>query len=117
MVRLSIKDPNVPPGTYIGKFTGTESTEHPEFNEGLRWAFQIVEGPFTGWDVFRTTKPTPKKRTNCGKFLASLAGTTPAMGLDVQTDDYIGHRYVLIVDFGQDGESTRVESFFPETDD
>ena len=57
--------------------------------------------------------PEPTLRNSCGKFLAALAGQKPADGLDVDTDDYLGHQYKVMVTEAQSGDSTRVDSFMP----
>ena len=90
--------------------------EHPEYGDGLKWIFQVVEGPLKGREVCRTTKPSPTHRNSCGKFLAALDGQSPSDGLDLDTDDFVGDRYLVIVGVGQDGESTRIDTFVPETE-
>ena len=115
MPRLVVKNSGVPIGSYVCEFVGTEPVEHDEYGDGLKWIFKIVEGTLAGKECFRTTKPEPTPKNSCGKFLAALDGKTPADGLDIDTDDFIGRRYAVMVGASQGGDSTRVETFVPET--
>ena len=117
MPKLTVKTAGVPIGSYTCKFVGTESVDHAEYGDGLKWIFQVVEGSLSGKETYRTTKPDPTPKNSCGKFLAALAGEAPSDGLDVDTDDYIGRRYMVMVGASQGGDSTRIETFVPEKDE
>ena len=117
MPKLTVKTSGVPIGSYVCEFAGVESVDHEEYGPGLKWIFRILEGQYTREECYRTTKPQPTPKNSCGKFLAALAGKAPADGLDVDTDDFIGRRYAVMVGASQGGDSTRIETFVPENDE
>ncbi len=117
MPRLTVTDPCLPIGNYLCDFVGAVPVTHEQWGDGLQWTFKVVKGALAGREAFRTTKPEPTIKNSCGKFLAALAGASPSDGLDVDTDDFVGCRYAVMVGASQDGKSTRIETFVPENDE
>ena len=103
-------------GAYKAEFVGVEVSNHPEYGDGLKWAFAVTEGPHQGREAFRTTKCEPSPKNSCGRFLAALKGERPSVDLEVDPDDFGGRTFNILVAESPNGESTRVESFTPSGD-
>jgi hypothetical protein len=101
----------IPPGQYLAKFVGVEETEHAEFGPGLAWKFQILEGPEHGRTVSRVTAPEPTEKNSCGKMIRALAGSRKVT--EVDSDEFVGQHYQILVGENAAGTSTRVESALP----
>ena len=112
-MRFTVSKNCLPIGAYLAEFDGVEGTDHPEYGDGIKFTFTVTDGPQKGRECFRTTKREPTIKNSCGRILAALAGVKPSDGLDVDTDDYIGHVYNVIVTESQSGDSTRIESLTP----
>jgi hypothetical protein len=117
MPRVVVRSNSLPIGAYTCTFEGVEEVDHPEYGLGWKWTFEVVQGRLKGQQAFRTTKDSPTPKNSCGKFLAALAGETPRDELEVDTDEYIGHRYTVMVEASPSGDSTRIGSFAPIVDD
>lgn len=110
MPKLSARNNDVPAGTYKADFVDCEETDHEQWGPGLKWVFEIAEGPHAGQFAYRTTKDKATLKNSCGKFLSALTGKPAAQCIDIDTDDYIGRRYFITVGETDSG-STRVENF------
>jgi hypothetical protein len=102
----------VPVGSYTGTFAGYEV--QPENREkgyaaGLRWNFKIDAGPHTGQMTSRITGSQPSPRNSCGKMLQGLIGRALREGEQIDPDQFIGKRYMLVVAASQNG-GTRIEA-------
>ena len=117
MPKVTIQSSCLPIGTYCCTFEGIEQSNHDEYGPGWQWVFEVAEGRLKGRQAFRTTKDSPTPKNSCGRFLAALAGETPRDNLEVDYDEYLGHRYTVMVEAGSNGESTRIASFAPVADD
>lgn len=93
MPRLTITNNSLPIGAYKCEFVGVEVTTHEAYGDGLKWTFLVTEGQHQGRECYRTTKCEPTPKNSCGRFLAALAGTKPADGMDVDTDEFVGRIY------------------------
>ena len=113
MVKAVIKNNCLPPGSYECTFEGVEEVTHEKYGAGWKWVFEVIKGPHEGQQCVRTTKPEPTPKNSCGKFLAALAGKPPAADLEIDTDDFVGQTYSVMVSPSQDGDATRVETFVP----
>jgi hypothetical protein len=104
-----------PVGVYKAKFVGCKSPNkpHPEFGEGVAWAFEIVGGEHAGRVVERMTSKSPTAKNSCGKMLAGLLGSLPAAGAKVTINDCIGRVYQIVLEPSSTGKSTRVSSILP----
>ena len=100
----------VPPGIYKAYFAGVERTLHAEYGEGLRFDWKIASGEHAGKTVSRTCKPQPTAMNNTGKLIAGLRGEQLRAGEKLSLASYISREYTIVVGFGQNGTSTRVES-------
>ena len=94
----------VKPGQYQTTFKGIESQE-TENGPAIRWIFETDNGQrISGLtDLGPTTKNKP------GRWLSALSGKPISDGISVNTDDYIGKRYLVIVQPYKD--SSRIETF------
>lgn len=115
-MRMKIANNSLPVGAYECSFDGAEEADHEVYGAGLKWCFSVERGKHRGVKCYRTTKPDPTPKNSCGRILAALAGKSPADGLEIDPDDYIGRRYSVIVGESEGG-STRVESFTRMSDD
>jgi hypothetical protein len=111
-MRVTIENRSVPTGVYKCVFDRIEENEHEKFGRGWKWCFIIMEGPHKDEEVYRTTKDYATPKNSCGRFLAALAGCTALEDKqEVETDDHIGEKYVVMVEPSPSGESTRIGSF------
>ncbi|NQU20607.1 MAG: hypothetical protein HQ567_04940 [Candidatus Nealsonbacteria bacterium] len=113
MPKATIKNNSVPIGAYTCTFDGIEEVDHPEYGPGWKWIFSVIGGEHEGRPCYRTTKDEPTPKNSCGRFLAALSGSTPADDLEVDTDDFLGHSYMCMVEASPSGEGTRIGSFVP----
>jgi hypothetical protein len=67
--------------------------------DALRWRFETDEGAEVGY--FSDTKPTTKNKV--GRWLAALSGKALTDGVAVNDSEYIGRRYMLIVEANDKG--------------
>jgi hypothetical protein len=106
---FTIKSTDCPVGVYTARFNGVEEMTHPEYGPGLRFDFEISEGPHKGKRTCRITSADPTPRNVAGRILADLAGVAPSNGLSINLDDCVGREYTIVVREGESGR-TRVES-------
>jgi hypothetical protein len=112
---LTVSAGGVPVGNYTGTFAGVEAQpENKEkgYGAGLRWKWSIDGGPYTGQIVSRITGPTPSPKNGCGKVVAGLFGRALREGEQIDPDQCVGKRYMLVVGPGQGG-GARVEAIVP----
>jgi hypothetical protein len=112
MALMTVTSGGVPVGNYTGRFGGVEDVlANPEkkFGPGIRWKFTIDDGPYCGQSVSRVTAPAPTFKNSCGKMLAGLVGRALSQDEQVDSDTFLGRRYMLVVAAGQEG-GTRVEA-------
>ena len=115
-MKVSIKSSGLPIGAYTCTFEGIEETSHQEYGDGWKWIFEVAEGRLKGKECFRTTKDMPTPKNSCGRFLAGLAGEVPRDDLEVDSDEYVGRRYTVMIEGSPSGDSTRIASFAPHDD-
>ncbi len=106
-----------PPGLYRTKFLGAKADTHPEYGAGLKWEFEVTEGPMAGKIVGRTTSPAPTLKNGCGKMLQMLTGGTAALHQEFDLDQYVGREFQVMVETNSTGTGTRVGSVMPMTGD
>ena len=111
-MKTVIKNNVVPIGTYPVEFTGLEEVASEMYGDGWRWDFTILAGEYSDRVVSRFTGNSPSPKNAAGKFLAALAGQTPRDGMEIDPDDYIGHRYNAMLAATASG-GTRVEVITP----
>jgi len=104
-----IKSTDCPAGVYKARFTGVEEMTHAEYGDGLRFDFEIVDGPNKGKRTCRITSADPTPRNAAGRMLSDLAGVAPSNGVSINLDDCVGREYTIVVREGESGR-TRVES-------
>ena len=112
---FTVSSGGVPAGSYTGTFAGTEiQPENKEkgYGVGTRWKFTIDAGPYAGQATSRITGNTPTPKNACGKMLAGLIGRALKEGEQIDPDQFIGKRYMLVVAAGPGG-GTRVEAIVP----
>ena len=104
-----IKSSDCPAGVYKARFTGVEEMNHAEYGDGLRFDFEVLDGPQKGKRTCRITSADPTPRNAAGRMLGDLAGVAPANGVSVNLDDYVGREFTIVVRENDSGR-TRVES-------
>jgi hypothetical protein len=109
MSTFTIQSNECPAGVFKARFEGVEMTNHPEYGDGLRFTYEVTEGPHRGKRPCRVTSATPTPRNAAGRLLADLAGATPANNLSVDPDKFVGREYTIVVRENDSGR-TRVES-------
>ena len=115
-MKATIRNNVLPIGHYQVDFEGIEVCESDDYGPGWKWSFIVAEGEFEGRSVSRFTSDLPTPKNSCGRFLAGLAGKSPFDGLDVDTDDFLGARYIAVVEATSSGKSSRVGSIVPAAD-
>jgi hypothetical protein len=109
---LTVSSGGVPVGNYTGTFAGVEAQpENKEkgYGPGMRWKFAIDNGPYAGQVASRVTGPKPTPKNGCGKMLSGLLGRALKDGEQLDPDQLIGRRYMIVVAASQGG-GTRVEA-------
>jgi hypothetical protein len=102
-----------PPGLYRAKFLGARADTHPDYGPGLKWEFEIVDGPSAGRVVSRTTQSSPTLKNGCGKMLQMLTGGVASLNQELDLDVYVGRVYEVMVEINSTGNGTRVGSVKP----
>jgi hypothetical protein len=105
---LKVSAGGVPAGSYLAKFVGVEATNN-EYGDGLRWVFEVVNGPNKGAKTSRITSQAPTPKNACGKMLGGITGKTLTPGEDINLDSFIGKTYLVMV-INTDGGGTRIDS-------
>jgi hypothetical protein len=106
---FTIKSKDCPAGIHKAAFVGAERTTHAEYGDGLKFEFEVVEGPHKGMRAFRYTSADPTPRNAAGRLMADLANVTAANGVSIDLDACVGKEYMIVVREGESGR-TRVES-------
>ena len=106
---FTIKSTDCPAGVYKARFDGVEAMNHAEYGDGLRFDFEVTDGPQKGKRTCRITSADPTPRNAAGRMLADLAGVTPVNGVSVDLDSVTGCEYTIVVRESESGR-TRVES-------
>src|SRR5262249_51526918 len=84
------------------------------FGAGIRWKLTIDAGPHIGQTASRITSATPTPKNSCGKMLSGLIGRALKEGEQINLDEYVGKRYMIVIGAGQNG-GTRIEVIVPIT--
>ena len=117
MALLTVSSGGVPIGNYTGTFAGIEAQpENKEkgYGPGIRWKFAIDNGPCAGQTASRVTGQTLTPKNTCGKMLSGLLGRGLKEGEQIDPDQFIGKRFMIVVEAGQGG-GTRVAAVVPMT--
>ena len=109
-MKLTVSNAGVPVGSYLAKFVGVEPTSN-EIGEGIRWIFEVTNGPQRGQRCSRITNAVPTLKNACGKILAGL-GAVLVAGAQVDIDGFVGATFLIVV-AQTDSGATRVESVSP----
>jgi hypothetical protein len=112
---FTIKSNDCPAGVHKAVFNGCERTTHVEYGDGLKFEFEVVDGPHKGVRACRYTSADPTPRNAAGRLMADLAGQKPTNNLSVDVDEFVGHQYLIVVREGESGR-TRVENADPIQD-
>jgi hypothetical protein len=102
-----------PPGNYKARFVGVEQTTHEEYGPGLRWSWEVSDGPQAGVIATRTTSPKPTTGNAAGKLIAAMTGATLAGGQKASVRDCVGKAFLISVTATKSGTGTRVETAMP----
>jgi hypothetical protein len=111
MPKVKISTSGLPVGAYTCTFEGIEETNHADYGFGWKWIFEVIDGPHAGERCYRTTKAAPTVKNSCGRFLAALVGKRPEDGLEVDTNDFIGEEYTVVIEDSPNSDSTRIGTF------
>ena len=95
-MKLTLSSGGVPAGSYLAKFVGVEASEPNQYGEGLRWRFEVANGPHAGTKITRTTGVTPTLKNKCGQFLIGVTGKS-ALGEEIDLSAYAGRTYLIVV--------------------
>lgn len=110
MMNFTICSTDCPAGLYKARFLGIEEMMHAEYGAGLRFDFEVTEGPQQGKRAVRITGAKPTPRNAAGRMLCDLAGVSPANGVSNEADEFVGREYTIVVREGGESGRTRVES-------
>jgi hypothetical protein len=103
----------VPAGFYRARFLGVDPTEHEEYGAGLKFVFEVVEGPHKGESATRITSTQPTPKNACGRMLAGITGEPLAPGAKIDLGPFVGKEYLLQVEGVANGNGTRVATAMP----
>ncbi len=104
----------VPAGHYNVEFLGCEPFEsgNQEYGPGFLFKFKVLGGTHDGEETSRITGAKCSPKSALGKLLSAMSGGKLATGAVVNPSDYIGKRFMAIVEETDSG-STRVGSVIP----
>lgn len=113
-ITLKVSAGGPPPGAYVARFCGIETTTHNEYGAGLKWTWEVVNGVQAGQKATRVSSPHPTLKNACGKMIAGLLGRALAIGEDTgaEIEKLIGNNYMILVESTESG-ATRVGSVLP----
>jgi hypothetical protein len=116
MFQFKIESGSVPAGNYRAKFLGVE--EQPanvakNYAAGLRWKWEILDGPQAKQVASRITGKSPTPANGCGKVISGLLGQPLTPGLAVDLGGCVGKTYLIVVQASPSGTGTRVEVCMP----
>ena len=97
MAKLTVGGGGPPAGTYVATFERTEDYLHQIYGPGLRWIFAICEGPCKGLTATWITGTSPTPKNACGDLLTGLLGRALREGEQVDVQQLVGQRYVIVV--------------------
>jgi len=97
-------DFEIPTGIYKTKFTNLESIETIK-GSAYRWIFDVIEGEHAGRVISGLSDggrpPTPKNKT--GRWLNALSGGALGENMEINTNDYIAQKYMVVVEATENG--------------
>ena len=102
----------IPRGFYQAYFKTVESTNHPQWGNGVMFIFEVANGPHQGATATRIGKPKPTLKNSTGKILSGIAGRRIEAGERVDLNQYINKLYNIVVEETEAGK-TRIESVSP----
>jgi hypothetical protein len=112
---FTVSNGGVPIGNYAAAFAGVETTQanaEKGFGPGIRFKFTIEAGLYAGQTASRVTGSAASIKNALGKMLSGLIGRALKEGEQIDPDQYIGRKYLIVVAAGQNG-GTRVEAIVP----
>ena len=98
----------VPEGTYLAKFVAMEPATN-SFGDGIKWKWEIVNGPHAGQQSFCTTSTMPSARNSCGRIVSGMLGKSLTTGDEHDMAACFGKTFLIVVRKGNTG-GTFVES-------
>lgn len=99
-----------PAGSYRCTFLGVKHTTHEEYGEGLRFEFQVLDGPHAGSIAARTTNAKPTPNNAAGRLLSQITGANLSGGQKASVRDAVGKAFLVIVEPTKSGTGTRIGS-------
>jgi hypothetical protein len=114
VITFKMQPGGVPSGTYRAKFCGVEPSQHAEYGPGVRFLFEVTDGPYAGQQTGRVTALKPTPGNNTGRMLAGIVGRPLRPDEEVDIDQYVGRPYLLTVE-QTPGGATRVATVVPSS--
>ncbi|QDV19488.1 hypothetical protein Pan153_41540 [Gimesia panareensis] len=87
----------IPAGMYKTKFDGLEKTTTSN-GPAYRWWFTVEDGEYAGRSVNEYSDRIPSTLNKCGRFFVALAKKPLEKDVQHNPNDYIGKRYMIIVE-------------------
>lgn len=110
---MTVKPSGPPPGEYVARFDGVNSTNDPKWGAGAQFCATVLEGDQAGSESKRTGKPQPTSGNITGRLIVGLRGGKPFQPREeVSFANYVGKRYkILVSQHPQKPDQTRLDSF------
>jgi hypothetical protein len=115
-VLLTIKKTSfedVPAGAHKAVFRGITPTETCK-GEAYRWVFEVVDGDLKGKTASDLSDRKVTTMNKTGRWLCALSGKPLADGTEVNPEDYVGKKYLVIVEAKENGRN-KIATFTPLT--
>ena len=103
----------VPVAAYKSVFRGLTPTETSK-GEAFRWVFEVFEGEHKGKTISDLSDRKAATLNKTGRWLCALSGKSLVDGTEVNPDDYVGKKYLVIVEAKENGHN-KVATFTPLT--
>ena len=100
---------SVPVGSYLAKFVGVEVVPPGEYQEGIRWIWEIASGQYVGRKVSRISGKKPSLDNKAGKFISGMTGKQFQLGESISLAPCVGKTFLIVMGQSKSGASV-VES-------
>jgi len=103
----------VPCGAHRVVFKGLTPLETSK-GEAYRWTFEVVDGDLKGKTASDLSDRKVTTLNKTGRWLCALSGKPLADGTQINPDDYVGKKYLVVVE-AKEGGRNKIATFTPLT--
>ena len=102
-MQLTVSKQGIPAGIYEAEYLGGEVIE-TAIGKAYSMRFKVIGGDFDGKITSRLVNHSASSpKSNVAQMFSALAGKTPAEGLTVNDEEYVGAKYQILVKAKENG--------------